>query len=67
MHNPLKNPERYIKYGEICHAAGNELSKPEVSQHVLHPKVIRAVWKGDGFLRMDHQQMHAKELLPGLV
>lgn len=29
LHNPLKNPERYIMYGEICHKAGAELSTPE--------------------------------------
>lgn len=29
LHNPLKNPERYVMYGEICHKAGHELSKPE--------------------------------------
>jgi len=28
MHNPLKNPERYVRWGEICHAAGAELSTP---------------------------------------
>lgn len=29
LHNPLKNPERYIEYGEILHQAGHELSKEE--------------------------------------
>ena len=30
LHNPFKNPSRYIQYGEICHAAGEELSRPAV-------------------------------------
>merc|ERR1712195_444686 len=30
VHNPLRNPERYVMWGEICHQAGHELSKPEV-------------------------------------
>lgn len=30
LHNPLKNPERYVMYGEIFHQAGHELSRPEV-------------------------------------
>lgn len=30
MHNPLKNPERYVMYGEIFHQAGHEMSRPEV-------------------------------------
>ena len=29
LHNPLKNPERYVMYGEIMHQAGHELSRPE--------------------------------------
>lgn len=33
LHNPLKNPERYIMYGEIFHKVGNELSKPEVMDY----------------------------------
>jgi 1-pyrroline-5-carboxylate dehydrogenase len=30
LHNPIKNPERYIMYGEVFHKAGAELSRPEV-------------------------------------
>jgi len=30
LHNPLKNPERYVMYGEIFHQVGHELSRPEV-------------------------------------
>uniref|UniRef100_A0A7S1ANL2 Aldehyde dehydrogenase domain-containing protein n=1 Tax=Noctiluca scintillans TaxID=2966 RepID=A0A7S1ANL2_NOCSC len=33
LHNPLKNPERYIMYGEIFHQAGHELSRPEVMDY----------------------------------
>lgn len=29
LHNALKNPERYQLYGEICHQAAHELSRPE--------------------------------------
>ena len=28
--NPLKNPEKYVEWGRICHNAGHELSRPEV-------------------------------------
>ena len=28
LHNPLKNPERYVMWGEIMHECGHELSKP---------------------------------------
>eukprot|EP01029_Cantina_marsupialis_P028412 TRINITY_DN776130_c0_g1_i1.p1 TRINITY_DN776130_c0_g1~~TRINITY_DN776130_c0_g1_i1.p1 ORF type:complete len:546 (+),score=183.75 TRINITY_DN776130_c0_g1_i1:23-1639(+) len=31
MHNPLKNPERYLMYGEVCHKAAAMLEKPEVA------------------------------------
>jgi len=30
LHNPLKNTERYVMYGEIFHQVGHELSRPEV-------------------------------------
>ncbi|KAK9846973.1 hypothetical protein WJX84_002048 [Apatococcus fuscideae] len=30
LHNPLKNPERYIMYGEISARVSEELRKPEV-------------------------------------
>lgn len=33
LHNPLKNPERYVMYGEIFHQAGHELSRPEVMDY----------------------------------
>ena len=29
LHNPLKNPERFVMYGEIMHQAGHELSRPD--------------------------------------
>eukprot|EP00560_Eucampia_antarctica_P001527 CAMPEP_0197833422 /NCGR_PEP_ID=MMETSP1437-20131217/18990_1 /TAXON_ID=49252 ORGANISM="Eucampia antarctica, Strain CCMP1452" /NCGR_SAMPLE_ID=MMETSP1437 /ASSEMBLY_ACC=CAM_ASM_001096 /LENGTH=489 /DNA_ID=CAMNT_0043437481 /DNA_START=291 /DNA_END=1760 /DNA_ORIENTATION=+ len=29
-HNPLKNPERYLMYGEISRQAGNALSQPDI-------------------------------------
>jgi len=39
MHNPLKNPERYIMYGEIFHKAGQELSSPDT--HDFFAKLIQ--------------------------
>lgn len=30
LHNPLKNPERYVMYGEVFRKVGHEMSKPEV-------------------------------------
>eukprot|EP00521_Asterionellopsis_glacialis_P006195 CAMPEP_0195285262 /NCGR_PEP_ID=MMETSP0707-20130614/3166_1 /TAXON_ID=33640 /ORGANISM="Asterionellopsis glacialis, Strain CCMP134" /LENGTH=562 /DNA_ID=CAMNT_0040344733 /DNA_START=170 /DNA_END=1858 /DNA_ORIENTATION=- len=32
MHNPLKNVERYVQYGEISRLAGNALSEPHVEE-----------------------------------
>lgn len=32
LHNPLKNPERYLEYGEISRKAGNALSDPEIAE-----------------------------------
>lgn len=29
LHNPLKNPERYVQYGELCHQAGHLLGHPD--------------------------------------
>lgn len=31
LHNPLKNPHRYVEYGEISRKAGNALSQPDVA------------------------------------
>eukprot|EP00434_Breviolum_minutum_P024381 symbB.v1.2.021531.t1/scaffold1865.1/size98072/8 len=31
LHNPFKNPERYVMLGEVCGAAAREMFKPEVS------------------------------------
>lgn len=33
MHNPLKNPERYVMYGDVSAKAAAELRKPEVADH----------------------------------
>lgn len=41
LHNPLKNKERYLLYGDICHKAGVEMSKPEV--HDFYAKCIARV------------------------
>eukprot|EP00535_Pseudo-nitzschia_heimii_P000642 CAMPEP_0197178960 /NCGR_PEP_ID=MMETSP1423-20130617/4068_1 /TAXON_ID=476441 /ORGANISM="Pseudo-nitzschia heimii, Strain UNC1101" /LENGTH=575 /DNA_ID=CAMNT_0042628787 /DNA_START=20 /DNA_END=1747 /DNA_ORIENTATION=+ len=32
LHNPLKNPERYVQYGEISRKAGAALSDPEIAE-----------------------------------
>lgn len=32
LHNPLKNPERYVRYGEISRKAGAALSDPEIAE-----------------------------------
>lgn len=50
LHNPLRNPERYVMYGDICHTAGNELAKPEVMDFFAHliarvmPKSYYQAW-----------------------
>ncbi|CAJ1359516.1 unnamed protein product [Effrenium voratum] len=31
LHNPFKNPDRYVMLGEVCGAAAREMFKPEVS------------------------------------
>ncbi|KAL3136418.1 mitochondrial membrane protein [Trebouxia sp. C0009 RCD-2024] len=36
LHNPLKNPERYNMYGDICSKAAMELRKPEVADFFAH-------------------------------
>lgn len=32
VHNPMKNPERYVQYGEISRLAGAALSDPEIAE-----------------------------------
>lgn len=32
LHNPLKNPERYVEYGEIARKAGDALMQPDVRE-----------------------------------
>lgn len=32
LHNPLKNPERYVQYGEITRRAGDALMQPEIAE-----------------------------------
>jgi len=50
LHNPMKNPERYVMYGEVFHKAGNELSKPEVLDYFawlvarVMPKAYYQAW-----------------------
>ena len=35
MHNPIKNPERYNMYGDICTKAVIEIHKPEVEEFII--------------------------------
>lgn len=32
LHNPMKNPERYVMLGEVCARAASEMRKPEVEK-----------------------------------
>ena len=32
LHNPFKNPERYIMLGRVCADAAEEMKKPEVAE-----------------------------------
>lgn len=32
LHNPIKNPERYLLYGNVCKKAANLLDEPKVSE-----------------------------------
>jgi len=41
LHNPFKNKERYVLYGQVCHAAGAALSEPSV--HDYFAKLIQRV------------------------
>ncbi|VEU42308.1 unnamed protein product [Pseudo-nitzschia multistriata] len=40
LHNPLKNPERYVHYGEISRKAGAALSDPKTAEFFTHPLVF---------------------------
>jgi 1-pyrroline-5-carboxylate dehydrogenase len=33
MHNPLKNPDRYLKFGDISRKAGHALMEPDVAEY----------------------------------
>jgi 1-pyrroline-5-carboxylate dehydrogenase len=35
MHNPLKNPERYLDYGEISRKAGDALMQPDIAEFFI--------------------------------
>ncbi|CAD8062267.1 unnamed protein product [Paramecium primaurelia] len=41
LHNPLKNPQRYQLYGEVCHKIAAELKKKEVHDFLV--KLIQRV------------------------
>ena len=33
LHNPFKNPERYVQWGEVSARAAERLAQPEVAHH----------------------------------
>ena len=35
LHNPIKNPERYFMYGEICHKAAYLLGHPLIEDYFI--------------------------------
>ena len=41
LHNPFKNPERYVMYGKICHNAGVELAKVSDRRSVRNAKWLQ--------------------------
>lgn len=47
VHNPLKNPDRYLKYGEISRLAGNALSDPDVAEFFTQ-SIMKCVPKSHG-------------------
>lgn len=47
MHNPLKNPQRYVQYGEISRKAGHALSTPEIAEFFTQA-IMKCVPKSHG-------------------
>lgn len=47
VHNPLKNPERYVEYGEISRLAGAALSNPEIAEYFTQC-IMKCVPKSHG-------------------
>lgn len=47
VHNPLKNPHRYLEYGEISRLAGNALSEPDVAEFFAQ-SIMKCVPKSYG-------------------
>ena len=47
LHNPLKNPDRYLLYGQVCRRVAEALHNEEVFNHFV--KVVQRVFpKSDG-------------------
>ncbi|CAB9515614.1 Delta-1-pyrroline-5-carboxylate dehydrogenase 12A1, mitochondrial [Seminavis robusta] len=44
LHNPLKNPERYVQYGEISRRAGDALMQPDIAEFFTQ-SIIKCVPK----------------------
>ena len=42
LHNPLKNVDRYVMYGQICRKIAESLNDPEVMEHFV--KLIQKVF-----------------------
>lgn len=47
VHNPLKNPNRYVEYGEISRKAGHALSTPEIAEYFTQC-IMKCVPKSHG-------------------
>ncbi len=46
LHNPLKNPERYLLYGAVSARMAEEMRKPEASSHPLTDCHVDDPWDG---------------------
>ena len=47
LHNPFKNPERYVMYGDLCFKMAAEMRKPEVETYLskLVQRVCPKSWE----------------------
>eukprot|EP00357_Protocruzia_adherens_P020712 CAMPEP_0115023980 /NCGR_PEP_ID=MMETSP0216-20121206/32826_1 /TAXON_ID=223996 /ORGANISM="Protocruzia adherens, Strain Boccale" /LENGTH=68 /DNA_ID=CAMNT_0002397673 /DNA_START=19 /DNA_END=222 /DNA_ORIENTATION=+ len=54
IHNPIKNPERYLLYGRVCRDLAKLMRTPEVED--FFTKLIQRVApKSDGQARGEHR------------
>jgi hypothetical protein len=55
LHNPLKNPERYLMYGSVSARMAEEMRKPEVTPHKWHLQALNLyVWHCFGVSTLRH-------------